>query len=180
MSRPDAERREFLDRNGRLIVLRRAQVDDARALIECTDRVAVERRYITMDRLDIPVEQEQEFICRLEMMGDLFLVAEHGGRLVGSLTAMRGRGAFRAHVAEFGLSLVPEYRDAGIGRAMIAYTMDWCRSRGVEKLNLEVFADNDRAIALYRSMGFIEEGIRRRQVKIDGRYIDLIQMTVFP
>lgn len=179
MSNRTAEDREFRDRKDRRIVFRPARMEDARALIECTDRVAAERRYITMDRLNIPVDQEREFIGRLEILGDLFLVAEHDGRIIGSLTAMRGRGAFRAHVAEFGLSLVPEYRDAGIGRAMIDYTVAWCSHRGVEKLNLEVFADNDRAMALYRSMGFVEEGLRKRQVKIDGRYIDMIQMTLF-
>ena len=71
------------------------------------------------------------------------------------------------------------YRNAGIGSQLIARLLLWCDAAGIEKLNLEVFHDNARAIALYQKLGFHQEGIRKKQIKIDGHYIDLIQMTLF-
>lgn len=171
--------REFTDRDGRTIIFRRARPEDARALIDATNSVAAERRYLTMERLEVTAQEEREYIIRMDQPGYLLLVAEHDGKIVGSLVAMRGRGHFRSHTAEFGLSLVAGYRESGIGRHLIETIIDWCASLGVEKLNLEVFADNGRAIALYHGLGFSEEGVRRRQIKIGDRYIDLIQMTLF-
>lgn len=39
-------------------------------------------------------------------------------------------------------------------------------------------ADNTRAIALYEKTGFIREGIQRRSVLIDGRFIDTVNMAL--
>lgn len=166
-------------RDGRLVVLRPACLDDAAMAIEHVNRVAAERRYLVTEELTASVEQEREYICKMAESGNLFLVAECEGRIAGSLSAVRGRGRFQAHTAEFGIALIPEFRGMGLGSKMVDYLIRWCRTRGVEKLNLEVFHDNDRALALYRRMGFVEEGVRRRQVRIDGRDIDLIQMTLF-
>lgn len=171
--------RVFTDRDGRTIMLRRARSDDARGLIDATNSVAAERRYLTMERLEATIEEEREYIVRMASPGYLLLVATHEETIIGSLVAMRGRGHFRLHTAEFGLSLVAGYRESGIGRQMIEAIIDWCRSLCIEKLNLEVFADNGRAIALYQSLGFAEEGVRHRQIKIGDRYTDLIQMTRF-
>ena len=54
--------------------------------------------------------------------------------------------------------------------------MKWARGLGVVKLELTVFPHNAPAIALYRKLGFREEGILRRRYFIDGRYIDAMLM----
>jgi len=38
--------------------------------------------------------------------------------------------------------------------------------------------DNRRAIALYRKMGFVPEGVKRHAFRVDGRYYDLLSMAV--
>jgi RimJ/RimL family protein N-acetyltransferase len=44
---------------------------------------------------------------------------------------------------------------------------------------LEVFASNARAIALYESLGFVREGLKRRVRKLDGRYDDDVMRALF-
>lgn len=44
-------------------------------------------------------------------------------------------------------------------------------------IELTVYASNPRAHSLYRKFGFIEEGIKRRSVRIDGAYLDEIMMA---
>ena len=46
------------------------------------------------------------------------------------------------------------FRGQGVGRALLARAQDHARSRGCCKLTLEVLEGNERAIALYRTMGF--------------------------
>ncbi|MGH7692961.1 MAG: GNAT family N-acetyltransferase [Candidatus Dormibacteria bacterium] len=47
---------------------------------------------------------------------------------------------------------------------------------GLHRLSLDVIADNQPAIALYRSLGFAEEGRLRERVHRDGRFSDLVHM----
>jgi RimJ/RimL family protein N-acetyltransferase len=52
----------------------------------------------------------------------------------------------------------------------------WARGTGVDKLELTVFPHNEPAIALYRKLGFREEGLIARRYFIGGRYIDAMLM----
>jgi len=104
--------------------------------------------------------------------GQLWLVAEVGGRVVGGANPARGRWRKNAHTAEFGIAITREFRGLGIGEALLTAGLDWARSVDVRKVWLGVFATNDRAIRLYRRLGFEEEGRLRDQVVLDGRPVD--------
>ena len=43
---------------------------------------------------------------------------------------------------------------------------------------LEVFASNERAIDLYRRLGFVTEGVKHRARQLDGRYDDNVLMAL--
>jgi RimJ/RimL family protein N-acetyltransferase len=53
----------------------------------------------------------------------------------------------------------------------------WARGSGITKLELTVFPHNEPAIALYRKLGFREEGLLRRRYFIQDRYIDAMLMA---
>ena len=48
----------------------------------------------------------------------------------------------------------------------------------LHKVSLEVLASNERAVSMYRSLGFAEEGRFAEQVFVDGKYEDVIRMAV--
>ncbi len=54
----------------------------------------------------------------------------------------------------------PLARRKGIGKALCQLVMDWSRN-GASELELEVRASSDGALALYRSLGFVEQSRRR-------------------
>ncbi|MFY0408222.1 ribosomal protein S18-alanine N-acetyltransferase [Solicola sp. PLA-1-18] len=66
------------------------------------------------------------------------------------------------------LAVAPPGRGAGAGRALLRGLLDEARRRGCERVLLEVAADNEPALALYRSEGFAELS-RRRAYYADGR-----------
>lgn len=78
-----------------------------------------------------------------------------------------------------GMGVLPAYRGAGLGRRLLADTLDAARAIGIERVELEVFASNTAAIALYRRMGFAVEGTKRRARKLDGEYDDDVIMALF-
>lgn len=59
------------------------------------------------------------------------------------------------------LALTTNRRGGGLGAHLLRHVLTRARTRGVEKLFLEVRASNQRAIELYRSFGFEDVGIRR-------------------
>lgn len=57
----------------------------------------------------------------------------------------------------FGVGLRPELRGRGLGRALMRTVLGMLRARGIERVALEVDDTNAAALALYRSLGFVEE-----------------------
>jgi len=61
----------------------------------------------------------------------------------------------------------PEFRGRGVGRLLVQRVIDDCRDGGASFISLEVRVSNIAAINLYRDMGFVETGRRKRYYK-DG------------
>jgi RimJ/RimL family protein N-acetyltransferase len=84
-----------------------------------------------------------------------------GGRVVGSTTALERVSG----VLSLGMMLLPEARGRGGGRALLDAVLEHACGTGVHKVDLEVWPDNGRAIALYASAGFTVEGLRDRHYR---------------
>ena len=55
------------------------------------------------------------------------------------------------------VSVDPDQRHKGFGRAIMAAAEDWLRARGIEKLQLMVRGDNTQVHAFYRSLGYYDQ-----------------------
>jgi len=83
-------------------------------------------------------------------------VAEADGAIVGFAVASRA-----GELAELeSVAVSQSARRNGIGNALCQQVMDWSR-HGASELELEVRASSDGALALYRSLGFVEQARRR-------------------
>jgi RimJ/RimL family protein N-acetyltransferase len=101
------------------------------------------------------------------------LVAVAGAEIVGSLHVEPNRHGF----GEIGMTVAREWRGRGVGSALMAAAIEWARDRGLHKLTLSVFVHNDAAIALYRKFGFVEEGLRVKQIRrASGELWDTLEM----
>jgi ribosomal-protein-alanine N-acetyltransferase len=59
------------------------------------------------------------------------------------------------------IAVRPEHAGQGIGYQLLRAAQDYCRTRGMVTLHLEVRTGNAPAIALYRKCGFEETGLRK-------------------
>ncbi len=60
----------------------------------------------------------------------------------------------------------PAYQGHGIGRALMDRLMEYAGSGAA--VYLEVRTDNEAAIALYNSLGFVTVGVRKRYYRVSG------------
>ena len=102
----------------------------------------------------------------------LCLVARGEQSVLGLLVLTGGPLARMRHTSKLEVMVDASVRGQGLGRALVQASVEWLDAHPtVEKLGLSVFDDNERAIALYRSLGFVEEGRRPREYKLaDGSY----------
>lgn len=78
-----------------------------------------------------------------------------------------------------GLVVAKKHWRKGIGRALMIRLMDVAKERGAERITLDLNAENVAALSLYKSLGFVEEGLLKKQVKFtNGNYGDIILMAL--
>ncbi|MCE1234739.1 MAG: GNAT family acetyltransferase [Hyphomicrobiales bacterium] len=80
------------------------------------------------------------------------LAARVGGAIVGA--TMIGHDGHRGAV--YYLAVDAERRLGGLGRRLVAAAEDWCRARGVPKINLLVRKENAGVMAFYAALGFAD------------------------
>jgi ribosomal protein S18 acetylase RimI-like enzyme len=81
------------------------------------------------------------------------LLARSNGALVASVLV--GHDGHRGWV--YYVTVDPNHRFSGYGRAIMNAAEDWLRVRGIEKLQLMVRGDNARVHAFYRSIGYYDQ-----------------------
>jgi ribosomal protein S18 acetylase RimI-like enzyme len=103
----------------------------------------------------------RRFLADLASGGHSFLfVAQVGERTVGFVSGelREGSPTFRpktwASVDD--VFVEPEYRNLGVGHALIESVGEWARERGADGISLQVAAANGRARKFYEEMGFRE------------------------
>jgi RimJ/RimL family protein N-acetyltransferase len=98
--------------------------------------------------------------------------------IVGHLDLNGGRLPAELHRATLGMGIERRARKKGFGRALLRTAIAWARARELVWLDLGVFAHNEVARALYKSVGFVETGIVKDQFRVDGVMIDDVSMTL--
>lgn len=160
-------------------LIRPIHEDDAAELIGLLRSVAEEKKYITLEIITWNEKKQKEIIKDYNGIDSLMLVAECNGKIVGMVDIRRGRYLKTHHVAEIGICILKGYRRKGIGKKLMERAIEWAKKMGVMKAEVEVFATNKAAIALYKRLGFEEEGRRKKHYKIMGEYVDGIFMGKF-
>lgn len=175
--------RMFELRNGRNVRIRTAETNDAENLLKLFDTIVSEDQFnvTTTDdvaELKMTVEKEQEWVREHDKDGNLVLVAEIDGAIVGIAGIDNGKRRRIAHVGTLHINVLREFRGLGLGTELLQTAIGWAREDPlIEKIGLGVFATNDRAIQLYKKMAFIEEGRKIKEVKIGpDNYVDSILM----
>ena len=164
------------------VVVRRARVSDAAAYARIMGRPEV---YPSV--LQMPWASPDDWHARLSAGAgpqnpDLRIVAETIGdapEVVGTAGLhVVGASPRKLHTRALGITVDPGWQGRGVGRLLMQAICDYAdRWLGVLRIELEVYADNQRAQALYKRFGFVQEGYHRCDALRDGEYVDSLTMA---
>ena len=168
-------------RDGRTWTLRHARPTDAAALARLFAAVRAEGRWLVTPPSAIAEPSEAYFLSEM-IVGEstLALVAEADGEVVGNVLVSVERSVISDHIGTLSICIADGWRDVGLGGVLVQNALAWALERGLVKVALGVFPDNERAIAVYERAGFVREGLRRRQYRSGGTYRDEVLMAWFP
>jgi RimJ/RimL family protein N-acetyltransferase len=141
-----------------IVPIRKAHIASFR---ERLDAVSRERRYLAFLEAR-PSPAIRRFVSGNIRAGNPQFVALKEGRVVGWCDICRMDRPVYRHVGILGMGNLKEFRGQGLGRRLILATLERARGIGIERVELTVYASNKRAIRLYKSAGFVREGIKRK------------------
>ncbi|MCL4448898.1 MAG: mycothiol synthase [Actinobacteria bacterium] len=94
-----------------------------------------------------------------------FLVYEQLGRLIGSCWTKIHSDQSPPLGEIYVVSVDPDYQGKGLGRQLTVAGLDWLTSRGLDTAMLYVDLTNEKALNLYKSIGFIKDHTDRAYIK---------------
>ncbi|MDM5433648.1 GNAT family N-acetyltransferase [Bacillus hominis] len=169
--------------NGLTYTIRSAAETDAEQLSEI--RIQIDGETENMDReagegLIDKIGFQKIIKTDSEEMKNLFLVAEVHNRIVG-FSRCEGSDLKRlSHKVDFGICILKEFWGYGIGKNLLLQSISWSEENDVKKISLQVLETNEKAIQLYKKLGFEVEGILKNDKRLsDGKYYNTVVMGRF-
>ena len=141
------------------------------------DQVAREGRYLALLQSP-PIEATRAFVASNLARGNPHFVVLHEGQVIGWCDIVRQERETRAHCGTLGMGLLPRWRGQGIGRRLIETAIAAAWRQDFKRIELTVNDGNERALRLYRSVGFVEEGRFRQAARFGEDYLDVIWMAL--
>jgi putative acetyltransferase len=157
------------------ITIRKGEPADAEAIWRCYTSPRVVRETLQLPYRSL--ESVREFLSK-STDGDHILVGVVDGEVVGVIGLHTNPRPRVNHRAEIGMMVRDDWQGKGVGTAIMRAAIDLAdKWLNLTRLELTVFTDNERAIALYRKFGFETEGTLRKYAFRDGEFVDVYAMA---
>ena len=149
-------------KNSKEALIRNGNASDGLAVYEVFNLTHAETDYLLSypDENSFDPEQEARFLEeKAESPNETELIAIIDGKVAGTAGIEAVGKKYKVkHRAEFGISVLRAYWGLGLGKALTKACIQCAKNAGYDQLELNVVADNNRALSLYRSLGFEEFG----------------------
>jgi ribosomal protein S18 acetylase RimI-like enzyme len=169
--------------DGEEYVFREPAPDEARKYMEFINSFVGEPMSGLLINRRVSLKEEQAWlearVAEIRSRSGVMLTAERAGRIVGNCSVERLPWK-HSHRAMFGIAVALDARGRGVGEALMRKTLELAvrRLKGLESVDLSAFDYNDRALSLYRKVGFREYARIPRSAKEGAKYFDEVLMRV--
>ncbi len=171
-------------RNGEKILLRHVIESDIDGVWNNFNEVVDEKIYLPVL---FPVRskfEKQSWFHNIQKEREICIVAIHPTmasphNILGQCEISNLEWDAATHVGSLGIIVQKKFRDLGIGFNLIDKAIRESKRLNKEKIVLSTFLDNERALFLYKKIGFKTAGIRKKQFYMDSSYYDEVMMELW-
>lgn len=153
---------KILLKNGKEALLRNGDAADGLLVFETFNATHAETDYMLTypDENSFDPEQEAQFLeDKTNSPDEIEIIALVEGKAAGTAgIGAVGRKHKVKHRAELGIGILKEFWGLGLGRALTKACIQCAKEAGYTQLELNVVAENEAAMSLYQSLGFVEFG----------------------
>lgn len=164
-----------------MIQIREIREGDAEKFLALCHQLDRETQFILLEpgeRLMTVEEQRERIKSILSIDNQTILMAEdQQGQLAGYLSATGGDYNRNRHTVYLVIGILQGFTGQGIGAQLFVQVEKWARLHSIHRLELTVMVHNERAVKLYQKMGFKIEGVKKHNLRVDGRYVDEYEMA---
>ena len=164
------------------IILRKQCQEMQKTFFLMMGQVNKETEFLVLDEAELllpPETLEEELDYIYESNNNLLLLAIYEGTIIGT-ASVKADSQFRlSHVGEVGISILQEYWGNGTKHSYARRNHQLGEGNGCTfRLELDVQVRNERAVHLYRKMGFQIEAVMPRGARTDlGEFLDVYKMS---
>ncbi|WP_051538228.1 GNAT family N-acetyltransferase [Butyrivibrio proteoclasticus] len=140
-------------KDGRELTLRSAEEKDAQTMLDYIVKTAEETHFLVRypEEISPDIEREKRIINdSLEAEASAWFTVFDGDKAVGNCSISRHRNHIKLkHRCDFAIALEQAYCGCGLGTILMTKAIDKAKELGFEQIELGVYADNKKGIALY-------------------------------
>ena len=140
------------------VSIRRAELSDLQRLLEFEQAIIEAERPFDETIRSGPDVHYYDLEALISSPDALVVVAEHGAEVIGAGYArIESSEPYLQHDRHSYLGCmytIPEHRGKGVNGKVMAALEEWSRSRGVNEMQLEVYAENVAAVRAYEKSGY--------------------------
>jgi len=171
-------------RNGEKILIRHVIESDIDGVWNNFNEVVDEKIYLPVLFPVRSIFEKQSWFHNIQKEREICIVAIHPTmaspyNILGQCEISNLEWDAATHVGSLGIIVQKKFRDLGIGFNLIDIAIRESKRLNKEKIVLSTFLDNERALYLYKKIGFKTAGIRKKQFYIDMNYYDEVLMELW-
>ncbi|MHB8132588.1 MAG: GNAT family N-acetyltransferase [Anaerolineaceae bacterium] len=164
-------------------IIRKAQPQDAAKIIKLINEIISEpdsNLEMSPGEFLHSLDQEQKILEDFSNSeNSIFLIAEVEGEIIGSIICHGSSRKASRHSVEISMSVASNWRGKHIGTELMQAAVEWARNTNIiKRMDLIVFERNSTAIQLYEKFGFEKEGLLRKSIYRDGKYLNAYLMAL--
>ena len=167
--------------NGRWINvdIREIKREDAKQYLTLCQQLDEETQYMLFEpgERDLSIQEQEEKIEHILLQKhSTILVADNGEQIIGFIAVLGNQLKRTLHRASIVIGILKDYQGQGMGKQLMAAAEAWAQERGIRRLELTVMSHNKQALWLYSAFNYNVEGIRRKALIVDNRFVDEFYM----
>ncbi len=162
------------------MLIREVELKDSEKMVKLLKCLDTETEFMLYE----PGERDYDLIHQksilksfVESPNKTMLISENNREITGFIVGIGGDVKRNRHNLYIVIGIKQEFTGQNLGATFFEILEKWAGKHGFHRLELTVMSHNERAIKLYKSLGYIEEGIKHDSMKLESGYVDEIYMS---